>query len=189
MVAGRKRFTFFPPEQFENLYVGPLDLAPGGQPTSLVRVSAPDFQRYPRFAQALAAAETVDVDPGDAVFIPNLWWHNVESLDPVNLSVNYWWLEAPEMAEPFAAMAHALMSIKPLPPSRREVWRKMFEHYVFQTGGDPVPYLPQDRRGMLGALSPELQDHLRTQLIRSLTKPMPGNLREQILRLLLPLRM
>ena len=188
MVAGRKRFTFFPPDQLPNLYIGPLDLAPGGQPTSMVRVSAPDLERFPRFEQALAAAETVEVEPGDAVYIPNLWWHNVESLDPVNLSVNYWWLDKPEIAEPFAALAHGLMAITPLSASRRELWRKMFEHYVFQTGGDPVPYLPPDRRGMLGTLSPELQTHIRTQLIRSLTKPMPAQLKEQILRLLLPLR-
>jgi Cupin-like domain len=188
MVAGRKRFTFFPPDQLPNLYIGPLDLAPGGQPTSLVRVAAPDLERFPRFAQALAAAETVDVDPGDAVYIPNLWWHNVESLDPVNLSVNYWWLDAPEMAEPFAALAHGLMAITPLSASRRELWRKMFEHYVFQTNGDPVAYLPPDRRGMLGTMSPELQTHIRTQLIRSLTKAMPAQLREQILRLLWPVR-
>ena len=64
----------------------------------------------------------------------------------------------------------------------------MFEHYVFQTSGDPVPYLPPDRRGMLGTLSPDLEAHIRTQLIRSLTKPMPAQLKEQILRLLLPLR-
>jgi hypothetical protein len=188
MVAGRKRFTFFPPDQLPNLYIGPLDLAPGGQPTSLVKLSAPDLERYPRFAQALAAAETVDVEPGDAVYIPNLWWHNVEALDRVNLSVNYWWLDAPEKAEPFAALAHGLLAITPLCASRREIWRRMFEHYVFQTGGDPVPYLPADRRGMLGSLSPELQSHMRTQLIRSLAKPMPGPLREQILRLLWPMR-
>jgi cupin-like protein len=188
MVAGRKRFVFFPPDQLPNLYIGPLDMAPGGQPTSLVKLSAPDLNRYPRFAHALAAAETVDVEPGDAIFIPNLWWHNVESLDPVNLSVNYWWLEEPEKAEPFAALAHALMAITPLSASRREMWHRMFEHYVFQTGGDPVPYLPPDKRGMLGALSPELETHMRTQLIRSLTKPMPAQLREQILRLLWPVR-
>jgi hypothetical protein len=188
MVAGRKRFIFFPPEQLPNLYIGPLDLAPGGQPTSLVRVAAPDLERFPRFAQALAAAETVDVEPGDAVYIPNLWWHNVESLDRVNLSVNYWWLDAPEVAEPFAAMAHALLALTPLSASRRELWHRMFEHYVFQAGGDPVPYLPPDRRGMLGTLSPELQTHMRTQLIRSLTKPMPAPLKEQILRLLWPVR-
>ncbi|HEV2703227.1 MAG TPA: cupin-like domain-containing protein [Steroidobacteraceae bacterium] len=188
MVAGRKRFVFFPPEQLPNLYIGPLELAPGGQPTSMVRMSAPDLERYPRFAQALAAAETVEVAPGDAIFIPNHWWHNVESLDPVNLSVNYWWLEEAEKAEPFAALAHALLAITPLSASRRELWHQMFEHYVFQTNGDPVPYLPPDRRGMLGPLSPELETHMRTQLIRSLTKPMPAQLREQILRLLWPMR-
>ena len=188
MVAGRKRFTFFPPDQLPNLYIGPLDLAPGGQPTSMVKLSAPDLDRYPRFAAALAVAETVDVEPGDAIYIPNLWWHNVESLDPVNLSVNYWWLDAPEMAEPFAALAHGLMALTPLSASRRELWRKMFEHYVFQTNGDPVPYLPPERRGMLGTLSPELQNHIRSQLIRSLTKPMPCTLKEQILRLLWPMR-
>ena len=53
IVAGRKRFTFFPPDQFPNLYIGPLELAPAGQPISLVKVSAPDLERYPRFAQAL----------------------------------------------------------------------------------------------------------------------------------------
>jgi hypothetical protein len=189
MVAGRKRFTFFPPDQLPNLYIGPLDLAPGGQPTSLVKVAAPDLERYPRFAEALAVSETVDVEPGDAVYIPNLWWHNVESLDRVNLSVNYWWLDEPQAAEPFAALAHGLLAITSLSASRRELWRQMFDHYVFQRSGDPVPYLPPDRRGILGELSPELQHHMRTQLIRSLTKHMPAHLREPILRLLWPERL
>jgi len=80
------------------------------------------------------------------------------------------------------------MAIAPLAQSRREIWRQMFDHYVFQTHGDPVPYLPPDRRGMLGAMSPELQMHLRTQLIRSLTKPLPDQIREQILQLRWTLR-
>jgi len=187
IVAGAKRFTFFPPDQFPNLYIGPLDLAPGGQPTSLVKVSAPDLERFPRFAQALAVAETVDVEPGDAIFIPNLWWHNVESLEPVNLSMNFWWFEGPDgKAEPFAALAHALLAITPLPAGDREVWRQMFDHYVFRTQGDPVPYLPPDRRGMLGPLFPALEGHLRAQLIRSLSKRLPKQLREQIMHLLTP---
>jgi hypothetical protein len=185
MVAGRKRFIFFPPDQLPNLYIGPLDLAPGGQPTSLVRVAEPDLERFPRFADALAVAETVDVEPGDAIYIPNLWWHNVESLEPVNLSVNYWWIDGRlGGGEPFAALAHALLAIKPLAPERRDLWRQMFDHYVFETGADPVPYLPADRRGMLGDMSPDLQSHVRAQLIRSLCKQMQPQLREQILRLL-----
>jgi hypothetical protein len=185
VVAGRKRFTFFPPDQLANLYIGPLDLSPGGQPTSMVRVSAPDFERYPRFAEALAAAETADLEPGDAVFIPGLWWHNVESLEPLNMSMNFWWTEPAEWAaEPFAALAHALLAVAAMPPPRRRVWRRMFDHYVFQSEGDPVPYLPPDRRGMLGPLFPALESHMRLQIVRSLTKRMPKALGEQIRRLL-----
>lgn len=183
VAAGRKRFTFFPPEQLPNLYIGPLDLAPGGLPTSMVRLKEPDLERFPRFADALAAAEVAELEPGDAVFIPNLWWHNVESLDPLNLLVNYWWFEATRgPASPFAALALGLMSITALPESRREIWRRMFDHYVFQTGGEPVPYLPPDKRGMLGAMTPELESYMRTQVIRSLIKPLPREQQEQIQR-------
>jgi hypothetical protein len=185
IVAGRKRFTFFPPEQFCNLYVGPLELGPGGQPTSLVRVTAPDLERYPRYAEALAAAETAQVEPGDAIYIPNLWWHNVESLEAVNLSVNFWWFDAGEWAaEPFAALAHTLLAMDGLPESRREVWRKMFEHYAFRSEGEPVPYLPMERRGILGTLTAKIQEHMRVQVIRSLTKRMSPELGGAIRRLL-----
>lgn len=189
MVAGRKRFTFFPPDQLPNLYVGPLELGPAGQPISLVKVSAPDLERFPRFAQALAAAEEADVEPGDAIYIPNLWWHNVESLERVNLSMNYWWFDAIEWeAEPFAALVHGLLALTPLPANRREVWRMMFDHYVFQTNGDPVPYLPPDRRGMLSPMSPPMATYFRKHLVRSLAKRLPQGLRDAIMRLLLASR-
>ena len=186
-VTGRKRFTFFPPDQLPNLYVGPLELSPGGQPTSMVRVAAPDLERYPRFAQALAVAETVEVGPGDAIFIPSLWWHNVEALEPVNFSINFWWCEPAEWAaEPFGALVHSLLALRSLPAKRREIWRLMFDHYVFQTDGDPVPYLPPDRRGMLGPLS-ELQIlYLKKQLLRSLIKKMPPEMSVKILQALFP---
>jgi hypothetical protein len=183
VAAGHRRFTFFPPDQLPNLYIGPLDFAPGGLPTSMVKVSAPDLERYPRFSTALAAAETAEVEPGDAIFIPNMWWHNVESLDRLNLLVNHWWFDgARGPASPFAALALGLAAITALPDSRREIWRRMFDHYVFRTGGDPVPYLPPDRRGMLGTMNPHLENYIRTQIVRSLTTPLPKDLRDQIQR-------
>jgi hypothetical protein len=149
----------------------------------MVKISAPDLERYPRFAQAWAEAETAELEPGDAVFIPNLWWHNVESLEPVNLLVNYWWFDATRgVASPFAALALGLMAISALPASRREIWRRMFDHYVFQTEGDPVPYLPPDRRGMLGPMNPAIEKYMRAELIRSLSKPLPEPLAEQLKR-------
>ena len=187
MIAGAKRFTFFPPEQFPNLYIGPLDFSPIGQSISLVNVAAPDLERYPRFAQALAAAETVVVEPGDAVFIPRLWWHHVESLEPLNLSMNFWWFEGPRGGtEPFGALAHGLLAIAALPAGDRELWRKMFDHYVFRSNGDPAPYLPPERRGMLGPMVPAFEGYMRAQLIRSLAKQLPRHLREPIMELLTP---
>jgi len=183
VAAGHRRFTFFPPDQLLNLYIGPLDLAPGGMPTSMVKVSAPDLERYPRFADALATAETAELEPGDAVYIPSYWWHNVQSLDPLNLLVNFWWHEGSRgPADPFAALALGLLSITALPASRREILRRMFDHYVFQTEGDPVPYLPPDRRGILGPMNPMLENYMRTQLVRSITHSLPKPLKEQIQR-------
>ena len=70
-----------------------------------------------------------------------------------------------------AALALGLMAMPQLPASRREIWRKMFDHYVFQTEGDPVPYLPPDRRGILGPLNPRLENYMREKLIKALTRP------------------
>jgi hypothetical protein len=183
VAVGRRRFTFFPPDQLANLYVGPLDLSPGGQPTSMVRLAQPDLDRYPRFAEALAAAETAELEPGDAVFIPSMWWHNVESLEPLNLLVNYWWIEGDvPPASPFTALALGLMAIAPLDDARREVWRRLFDHYVFQTGGDPVAHLPADRRGMLGPMDPKLEVYMRTQIVRSLLNVLPRSAVEEVQR-------
>ncbi len=96
VVAGTRRFTMFPPDQISNLYVGPLDLTPAGQPVSLVDIRNPDLERFPRFAAALEVAEVAELGPGDAVYVPALWWHHVEALDDFNVLVNYWWREVPE---------------------------------------------------------------------------------------------
>jgi hypothetical protein len=32
----------------------------------------------------------------------------------------------------------------------------MFDHYVFEEGGDPVEHLPESARGILGKRTPEL---------------------------------
>src|SRR5690606_31993138 len=87
VVAGKRRFTLFPPEQLVNLHVGPLDFTLAGQPVSLVDLEAPDYDQYPRFREALAHAQVAELAPGDALFIPNLWWHHVKSLDRFNVLV------------------------------------------------------------------------------------------------------
>lgn len=171
VAAGRRRFTLFPPEQIGNLYVGPLDLTPAGQAISLVDLHAPDLARYPRFAQALAAAQVAELDPGDALFIPSLWWHHVESLDPMNLLVNYWWRDVPaHMDNPTHALMHAMLSIRGLPPAQRAAWASLFRHHVFEAGEATVEHIPLPARGVLAPLTPEAARGLRAWLLRKLNR-------------------
>ena len=174
VVAGRRRFTLFPPEQVANLYIGPLDFAPTGAPMSLVPLRHPDFERYPKFRMALAAAQTAELAPGDAIFIPPLWWHHVESLEPFNVLVNYWWHESQgdgALADSaFDAMLHGMLSIRALPPATRRAWRAFFEQYVFGDEAGALEYIPPDRRGILGQLSSEQRAGLRAHLAKRLAR-------------------
>ena len=174
VVAGRRRFTLFPPEQVANLYVGPLDFAPTGAPMSLVPLRHPDFERYPKFREALAAAQTAELAPGDAIFIPPLWWHHVESLEPFNVLVNYWWHESQgdgALADSaFDALLHGMLSIRVLPPATRRAWRAFFEQYVFGNEAGALEHIPPDRRGILGPLSSEQRAGLRAHLAKRLAR-------------------
>jgi hypothetical protein len=91
VAAGRRRFTLFPPSAEADLYMGPDDPTPAGTRISMVHVTAPDLDRYPRFAVALESALEAELAPGDAIFIPRNWYHHVEALDRFNVLVNYWW--------------------------------------------------------------------------------------------------
>ena len=169
VVTGRRRFTLFPPQQIANLYIGPLDFAPTGAPMSLVSLHEPDFQRFPRFREALAAAVSAELAPGDAIFIPPLWWHHVESLERFNVLVNYWWHAAGDgqavgAASGFDTVIHALLNLRTLPPATREAWQALFDHFVFGTQADITGHIPEHRHGMLGALSPEDVARLRAYL-------------------------
>jgi hypothetical protein len=171
VVAGRRRFTLFPPGQLVNLYVGPLEFTLAGQPISMVKLEQPDFERYPRFRQALAAARRADLEPGDALFIPYMWWHHVQSRERFNVLVNYWWEETPQwQGSPFEALLHAIMSVKSLSPEKRAIWKTVFDHYVFQEGGDPVAHLTQRQRGIQGDASPRLAEVIRQQLIHVMSR-------------------
>lgn len=150
VVSGRRRFTLFPPDQVGNLYVGPLDFTPAGRPISLVALDNPDLDRFPRFADALETALVAELEPGDAIYIPTLWWHHVQAFGPLNMLVNYWWEPGDLPAgQPFDAFVHALRNVRRLPAKRRNAWRAFFEHYVFHANGDPAEHIPEGRRGLL----------------------------------------
>lgn len=168
-VAGSRRFTLFPPEQVRNLYAGPFELTPAGATISMVDFDDPDYERYPRFREAEAAAVEAVLEPGDAIYIPYLWWHHVRSLDNVNALVNYWWEEAVDPGvDPRNAMFHAMLAVRSLPPAYRDAWRSMFEHYVFSA--EPATHLPPERQGILGDQKPEARRQVKIALSRSLSR-------------------
>jgi hypothetical protein len=172
VVAGRRRFTLLPPDQVANLYIGPLESTLAGQPTSLVDFNAPDLDRFPRFKQALQHAHVAELGPGDAVFIPSMWWHHVEALDAVNLLVNCWWRQSPpHMDSPMAALLLALMTVRDLPPAQRDAWRSLFDHYVFDAGEGTAAHLPPQSRQVLAAPLDEATTRaLRARLLRRLNR-------------------
>ena len=170
VVAGRRRVTLFPPDQLRNLYIGPLDLTPAGQPISLVDFAAPDHARFPRFAEAMRHAQVAELEPGDAVLIPSMWWHHMEGLDAFNVLVNYWWRRSPAwMDTPMNALMLALMSVRDLPAHERAVWRDVFEHYVFAPD-DAATHIDAGARGVLAPLDDDRARRLRSRLLQRLNR-------------------
>jgi hypothetical protein len=170
-VVGRRRFTLFPPDQIFNLYPGPLDPTPGGQSISLVDFNNPDLEKYPRFRVAREAAMTVEVGPGDAVFIPSMWWHHVEGLTPFNILVNYWWSTTPDfIPTPMHALYHALLTLRDRPENEKQAWRNVFEYYVFGPPELAREHLPPAARGPLAPLDDDRARHLRAMLLNKLNR-------------------
>lgn len=169
VVAGRRRFTLFPPEQVANLYIGPFHITPGGTPVSMADITAPDFEKFPRLERALQAAKVAELEPGDALYIPYYWFHHVEALEAFNILVNYWWDPArTDIGSAWDAMMHGMMTLRNLPADQRRAWRALFDYYVFLTEGDPGAHLPQNVRGILAATRPQDISQMRTALIAKL---------------------
>jgi hypothetical protein len=171
VVAGRRRFTLFPPSELPNLYVGPLDFTPAGQAISLVDFARPDLERFPKFAQALAHAQVVELAAGDALFIPSMWWHHVEALDRFNVLVNYWWRQSPaHMDSPMNALLMAMLTVRDLPAPQRLAWQQLFEHHVFAADEHSTAHIPTAAQGSLRPLNPDAARVLRARVLRSLNR-------------------
>ncbi len=165
VVAGRRRVILFPPEQLPNLYVGPLDFTPAGQPISLVDFHAPDYERFPKFREAVRTAQMAELEPGDAIIVPSMWWHHMEALDTFNVLVNYWWRTSPSyMGPPLSALQHAMLGLRDLPGAQREQWRALFDYYVFNPDPEHFEHIPEVARGVLGPIDEQTARQIRKML-------------------------
>lgn len=169
--VGRRRFTLFPPEQVGNLYPGPLEPTPGGQVVSMVDFRQPDFDRYPRFRDALAVAQVAELEPGDVLVYPALWWHHVEALEGFNVLVNYWWNPSPGfMDTPMTTLLHGILSLRDRPEHEKRGWKALFDYYVFGAAEQASKHLPEAARGDLGPLDGRRARRLRAILLNRLNR-------------------
>ncbi|MCI4645580.1 MAG: cupin-like domain-containing protein [Hyphomonadaceae bacterium] len=170
-LVGHRRFTLFPPDQIANLYPGPLEPTPGGQVVSMVDFQEPDFAAHPGFAEALDAALVAEMEPGDLLFYPAMWWHHVEALDDFNAMVNYWWNTTPAFIDtPQNTLLHGLMSLRDRPEPEKRAWKALFEYYVFGAADQAGAHLPEHARGDLAPMDEIRARRLRAKLLQRLNR-------------------
>jgi hypothetical protein len=170
-LVGKRCFTLFPPEQVSNLYPGPLEPTPGGQVVSMVDFRNPDFGKHPRFRAALEQAEVADLEPGDVLFYPAMWWHHVEGLSDFNAMVNYWWNTSPTYIDtPQNTLLHALLSLRDRPDQEKRAWKALFDYYVFGPADQAGAHLPEHARGNLGTMDDLKARKLRAMLLNRLNR-------------------
>ena len=99
---GQKRVRLFAPDAFPRLYPFPMGHPCDRQsqvklpatPGSLELETEEDRLRFPGFA-SLGAAEQhaevyADLNPGDVLYVPQYWWHQMEALTD-NTSLSWWY--------------------------------------------------------------------------------------------------
>ena len=80
-ITGQKRVVLFPPKDVLNLYMI-------GDKSEIIDIDTVDMNSYPKFK--LVDWYECILEPGDILFIPALWFHNVTALD-FSISVNVFW--------------------------------------------------------------------------------------------------
>ncbi len=176
VAAGRRRFTLLPPQCAPLLYLGPPDYAPTPAPMSVVPdLHQADPAQFPLVAEALAQAHVAELVPGDAIYIPPLWFHQVQALAPhLNILMNYWWRPdaAPGRRDDLhmAAMRLAMLALRHLPEHEREGWQALFGHYVFGAQGARLAHIPEGQRHLFGTIDAAQDAELRKDIAGLLSR-------------------
>ena len=111
------------------------------------------------------------MEPGDAIFIPSMWWHHVEGLSSFNILINYWWRQSPAFIDtPVNVLNHAMLSLRDLPTKQRLAWQDLFNYYIFDFDKNKVAHIPEHLRGVLSPIDEMQARKLRAQLLGKLNR-------------------
>uniref|UniRef100_A0A0E0N351 JmjC domain-containing protein n=1 Tax=Oryza rufipogon TaxID=4529 RepID=A0A0E0N351_ORYRU len=84
----KERLTLWPPSSSPYLY--PMPVYGEASNHSSVSIEEPDYSRYTRARYMKEYSERVILNCGDALFIPEGWYHQVDS-DDLTIAINFWW--------------------------------------------------------------------------------------------------
>lgn len=96
-VIGTKRIVFFPPSEHRLLYMTPwYGMRPNHSTIPFDRASHGELcQNFPRLAKATSIS--IDLQPGDSLYIPDHWFHTAEGIG-CSLSITTFWDDATRYA-------------------------------------------------------------------------------------------
>jgi len=145
-LSGSKTFVLFPPSQTGNLYQYPIHHALDR--SCQVDLLRADTERFPRSAPTRLKGCTVTVRPGDVLFLPAYWWHEVitEPIGPdeeMTVSLNFWFSTARMLFSPEL----------PLRPAVRVELSRQLEFLIADALADRAHYVPTFFKGMTAQLN------------------------------------
>uniref|UniRef100_A0ACD5W280 Uncharacterized protein n=2 Tax=Avena sativa TaxID=4498 RepID=A0ACD5W280_AVESA len=88
VMAGCKKVTLWSPSASPYLY--PMPVYGEASNHSGVSIEEPDYSCYPKAKYMKEYSERVILNSGDALFIPEGWYHQVDSED-LTIAINFWW--------------------------------------------------------------------------------------------------
>ncbi|AOM42802.1 transcription factor [Xenorhabdus hominickii] len=98
-LLGRKKFILLPPGR-RDYY--PRSVWHGfGDKSQVFDFDNVDPQRFPRLAAKIPQRCEVILEPGEMLYLPLGWWHQAESLDELNININFWLWDLKILLRPY----------------------------------------------------------------------------------------
>ncbi len=98
-LEGRKRFVLAPPGAWDYY---PRNLRRGfGDKSQAFDFDDVDARRFPRLVAKLAERRELILEPGQMLYLPLGWWHQAESLEDVNINMNFWLRDRKILRRPY----------------------------------------------------------------------------------------
>jgi hypothetical protein len=98
-LEGRKRFVMSPPG-FREYY--PRSVVRGfGDKSQAFDFDDVNPERFPKLVSKLAERRELILEAGQMLYLPLGWWHQAESLDEMNINMNFWLRDLKILRRPY----------------------------------------------------------------------------------------